>query len=420
MKRKKKQTKILILTALLFVITIGFAALAAQLKIDGTVNVSKTSWNVHFENVDITPGSVTASTVPVTDDVNKNTTEITYAISFTKPGDFYEFTVDMVNSGTIDAMIDTLVNGLFEVDGETTKTLPDYLESYIKYNDGVSIEQYQYLKANTSEKIKVRVAFRTDINPSDLPTTSSESMKLILKANFKQADNNAFDRQKLISLPSGKTKDNLQLGDEICINGTTTECFNFIKYEGTNNEDVVLLSKWNLNVGNNAKGIETNLQDSDVRGWVLSGTKYGNVAFSASNYWLEDNTLKPKYGTSFPADVYDPSINSAPDFSNLGYATPNYSIAYYVERYKTILTGYGAIIKNARLLKYSEWKDSNIDWGSTTIHKNTSYWLESAGSNNNVNALAFIDSDGETGWNVYNHSEIRGVRPVIVISKSNL
>ena len=191
MKNRRKKDKIMILLILLFTITIGFAALAANLKIDGTVNVSKTSWDVHFENVDITPGSVTASTVPVTDDVNKNTTEITYAVNFTKPGDFYEFTVDMVNSGTIDAMIDNLVNGIFEVDGETTKTLPNYLSSSIKYNDGVDIAQNNKLAAGTSEKIKVRVAFRTDINPGDLPSSSAESMKFILKANFKQADNNA-------------------------------------------------------------------------------------------------------------------------------------------------------------------------------------------------------------------------------------
>ena len=194
MRNNRRKNKTLLLTTLLFIITIGFAALAANLKIDGVVNVAKTSWNVHFENVDITSGSVTATTVPVVDDVNKNTTEITYAVNLTKPGDFYEFTVDMVNSGTIDAMIDSLVNGLFEVDGETTKTLPSYLESSIKYNDDIDIARYHYLKANTTEKIKVRVSFRTDINPGDLPSTSSESMKLILKADFKQADNNAIDR----------------------------------------------------------------------------------------------------------------------------------------------------------------------------------------------------------------------------------
>ena len=197
MINKKKQKRILILTIGLLVLSIGFAALAAQLKIDGTINVSKNSWNVHFENVDITPGSVTANPVPVTDDDNKNTTEITYTVNFTKPGDFYEFTVDMVNSGTIDAMIDILVNGLFETDGETAKTLPSYLESSIKYNDGIDIARYHYLKANTTEKIKVRVAFRTDINPSDLPSTAGESMKFILKADFKQADSNAREIDRI-------------------------------------------------------------------------------------------------------------------------------------------------------------------------------------------------------------------------------
>ena len=178
--------------SLILLVSIGFAALAANLKIDGTVNVSKTSWNVHFENVDITPGSVTANPAPTTDEVNKNTTEIAYSMSFNKPGDFYEFTVDIVNSGTIDAMIDDgIINGIYDLDGTTIKQQPAYLSNTISYSDGVEIKKNQILKANTSETIKVRVAFRTDIDPSDLPKTSGESMKFILKATYKQADNNA-------------------------------------------------------------------------------------------------------------------------------------------------------------------------------------------------------------------------------------
>ena len=90
MKRNKKQNIRLLALILILLLGIGFAALAANLKIDGTVNVAKTSWDVHFENVSITEGSVTANPAPTSDDAT--TTEMSYTINFTKPGDFFEFT----------------------------------------------------------------------------------------------------------------------------------------------------------------------------------------------------------------------------------------------------------------------------------------------------------------------------------------
>ena len=191
MKRNRKQNIKLLALALILLLGIGFAAIATQLKIEGTLDVAKTSWDVHLENVSITPGSVTANPAPTTDEVNKNTTEIAYSMSFNKPGDFYEFTVDMVNSGTIDAMVDSVSNLLYENNGTTLKTLPAYLESTVTYADGITIEQNHYLKKNTTEKIKVRVEFKKDINISDLPSSSSDTMKFIFKADYKQADNNA-------------------------------------------------------------------------------------------------------------------------------------------------------------------------------------------------------------------------------------
>ena len=81
LKIKKKNLRLTVLI-LLLMIGIGFAALAANLKIDGTLNVSRTSWDVHFENVSITEGSVTANPAPTTN--NTDTTEMTYTINFTK------------------------------------------------------------------------------------------------------------------------------------------------------------------------------------------------------------------------------------------------------------------------------------------------------------------------------------------------
>ena len=230
-------------------------------------------------------------------------------------------------------------------------------------------------------------------------------------------------------LPEGKTKDNLQVGDEIC---SRDQCFNFIKYDGQDN-DIVMLAKYNLKVGNiyNNSGTKTGeytssdtgygLQSSETRGWVSGNTRNGTVAFSATNYWYDGSSLKPEYGTSYPADVYDEQYKGAPGESN-------YSVAYYVDGYKTKLTEYGVTIKDTRLLTYAEAIDSSIGCDSSNYRcptngfiTNTTFWLGSAFSNNYV---WFVSSGGAFGDNSIGYVNsvdfTFGVRPVIVVSKSNI
>ena len=190
MKRNRKQNIRLLALILIILLGIGFAALAANLKIDGTVNVSKTSWDVHFENVAITEGSVTANPAPTSDDTT--TTEMTYTINFTKPGDYFEFTTDIVNDGTIDAMVDVVSNNAYANASSTTPiSLPTYLTSTVTYDDEVEIAQNQELLHNTREKIKVRVEFKKDIEISDLPSDGDTSIVFKFIGDYKQADENA-------------------------------------------------------------------------------------------------------------------------------------------------------------------------------------------------------------------------------------
>ena len=188
MRRNKKKNTRLALLCLLLLIGIGFAALAARLKINGSLDVTRTEWDVHFENVEITQGSVTATTAPTSDDTT--TTEMTYAVNFTKPGDFYEFTVDIANDGSLDAMVELVSNSTYESDGETPKTLPDYLTSTVTYSDGMEILPNQLLAHNTSEKIKVRVEYKKEIEPSDLPS-SADTIIFKFKGDYKQANDDA-------------------------------------------------------------------------------------------------------------------------------------------------------------------------------------------------------------------------------------
>ena len=190
MRRNKKNNMKLIFVILLLVMGLGFAAIATQLKITGTLNVSRTSWDVHFENVQITQGSVTANPAPTSN--NTDTTEMTYTINFTKPGDYFEFTTDIVNDGTIDAMVDVVSNNAYQTAASTTPiALPSYLTNTVTYEDGVEIDQNQELLHGTSEKVKVRIEFKKDITTADLPSSGDTTVVFKFIADYKQADNNA-------------------------------------------------------------------------------------------------------------------------------------------------------------------------------------------------------------------------------------
>ena len=191
MRTNRQKTIQLALLVLLLLVGIGYAALHITLKVGGSLNLTKSTWDVHFENVDITPGSVTASPAPTSNDID--TTEMTYTINFTKPGDFFEFTVDMVNDGTIDAMIDLVSNDAYENASSTTPiTLPTYLTSSTTYDNGVAIQQNQKIESGTSETIKVRVEFKKDITASDLPSSGDTTVVFKFSGSFKQADGNAI------------------------------------------------------------------------------------------------------------------------------------------------------------------------------------------------------------------------------------
>ena len=420
--KRKNIAKLLILIVL--GMTVGFAAINTTLKLVGTLEVAKTTWIIEWENPSAT-GGVTPTSAPTVN--SEDPTKVEYQVTLSDPGDYFEFTVDARNKGTIDAMITNVENVAYE--NNTQIAWPTFIENEVTYSDGTALANDHYLKAGTKESFKVKLTYKTGLKADNLPPTS-KTYKFVFTLTYMQADEHATDRPKLWSLPEGKTATTLSLGDEICLTADPTQCFNFIKYDGTNNEDVVMLSKYNLNVGPNAKGTATNKQDSDVKGYVDSGTKYGNVAFSSTNYWYDGSALKPEYGSSYPADVYDPvNYKTEPDFSTTCdstncYYTPGYSVAYYVEAYKTILTGYGAKIKDARLLKYSEATDSsigcdgsNFSCPTTGFITNTSFWL---GSARDYLYVWVVGSDGGLYYHSFDNDNYFGVRPVITLSKSQI
>ena len=184
MKSKTKyKFSTMFLITLLLLLTLGYAYLTQTLNINGLSKVNNASWNVYWDNVQVTSGSVEADTPTIS-----NQTTVSFNVHLSKPGDFYEFTVDAKNDGTIDAMIDTITK---------TNNIPNYLEYTITYSSGLEIAQYNYLKANSKEVYKVRVEFKNDIDASDLPN-SNQSINLTFGVTYVQADENAFQAVRVL------------------------------------------------------------------------------------------------------------------------------------------------------------------------------------------------------------------------------
>ena len=69
MRENRKKTIKYAVLVLILLLGIGYAALTAKLKVDGTVHIDKATWDVHFENVSVTEGSVTANPAPTTNNI---------------------------------------------------------------------------------------------------------------------------------------------------------------------------------------------------------------------------------------------------------------------------------------------------------------------------------------------------------------
>ena len=170
--RKKKNNLLGILIILLLGLGLGYALLSQDLTINGTTKVKGNNWDIHFNNVVVNPNSVTLSTGDSAASINQtDDTLVEYTVTLNTPGDFYEFTVDAVNAGTVDGMIGEVINKLNGTVISTTNPLPVYLDYTFSYADGTPVAPNHLLEAGDTETYKVRVEFKRDIENSELPTT---------------------------------------------------------------------------------------------------------------------------------------------------------------------------------------------------------------------------------------------------------
>ncbi len=184
---KKKNKLMLFLALLLLGITVGYALLSTNLNINGTSTINKPTWDIHFENIVTKSGSVTPATAA---NITNGGKTVSYSVTLSIPGDYYEFDVDVKNAGTIDGMIKSITS---TANGQPVSNLPSYIEYYVTYSDGVEIQNNHLLAAGTKETYTVHIGFKKDIELEDLPG-SNQTYNLSFEFTDIQATSDAVQK----------------------------------------------------------------------------------------------------------------------------------------------------------------------------------------------------------------------------------
>ena len=180
----KKKMLILSLLILLSCLSIGYAYLSSSLKLNAIASVDKMTWDVHLENVVVRSGSVSTNSPTL----NNEKTGVTFSVSFKQPNEYYEFYIDVVNKGTIDAQVDSFF--------KTTLTAEQakFIDYKITYKDETEIKKNDILSAGEKETLKVLVYIK-DLHESLYPSINA-TLTLEGKINYIQKNDDGVHRNK--------------------------------------------------------------------------------------------------------------------------------------------------------------------------------------------------------------------------------
>ena len=165
-KKRNKRIKItlIVLITVLFV-SIGYAALTTVLKINSNISLGKASFAIHFDNVEAATHKATVNTEAAI--TNEEKTIISFDVGIPRIGDYYRFTTDIVNEGSIPGKVKSIeINGLTE----SQKRLIKYKVTYTGTNKLLSVGDF--FGPNSSKNMTVEVIYELseDVENEDLPT----------------------------------------------------------------------------------------------------------------------------------------------------------------------------------------------------------------------------------------------------------
>ena len=374
----------------IFTLTVAYSALSVVLTINGNARVSAANWDIYLNNPRVTSGSATTNLPQI-----KTSSTLEFETTLNMPGDFYEFVVDVVNGGDIDAMIENVVKT-----PDLTTEQAKFLKYEITYQNNEPITTKQLLAKDTTMPIKVRIEYRKDLIASDLPT-GQVVLDLALTLEYIQSDgtgtsvnNNGVQVVKIVS-GDGKTQ-----GDEVCVED---QCF-YVMF--SDESSVTMLSKYNLYVGheitydNNGMLVRTELSNPIIK---QDSRAFGQRSDVES--WIATEFYNEEYHGDYFHDYSGSRVEK------------------YTEDYSSYLKTFGLEIISSRIIDRNDLYQleiinedgSEIDYEGPDWLRNTSFWTSYVTDIEESYMMAVCDytfvntCPGEASY--------FGVRPVIVISK---
>ena len=175
-ERKSKGIIIGVLCAVIIFMSIGFAAMASTLTIEGNATISDT-WNVQITSITKKESSagVTETASPTFSATTAN-----FNVALKEPGDYAVYTVTVTNAGTLDAVLSTISEAP-QVDGSAA----------IKYTltpAAGSQEGSTLAKTNGTHSFDVKVEYLSTAVGENAPqANASKSLTVTLDYNQKTA-----------------------------------------------------------------------------------------------------------------------------------------------------------------------------------------------------------------------------------------
>lgn len=143
----KKQIHILEGIIILTVILIfGLLAIKFTYNISHEKFDSSYMWNIDFSNLNVTEGSKVGN-------ISMENNAIALNVVLEDENEFYEFTLDVENKGTLDAKISDI-----NLNVENNSNILEYSLTYL---DDRNINKYDVLKSHEKKTIKVKIYYPT-------------------------------------------------------------------------------------------------------------------------------------------------------------------------------------------------------------------------------------------------------------------
>ncbi len=193
--KSDRQTKLIAVIAMIIAIgglSIAFAALNQNLSIDGVAAVNQIGFEVRFENLVENPviGDATIITSPT---ISANTTHIgTFDVEFNAPGASVSYEATLNNTGTIDAIVDSIniptptCTGTGDNATIDAANVCEYIEYTLKYDNGDDINIGDTLASSTTRNVILTLTYNNLVTVDKLPKDIVEISNLAVTIGYVQ------------------------------------------------------------------------------------------------------------------------------------------------------------------------------------------------------------------------------------------